>query len=440
MRQTLFYIPHEIFDLPVFGMGWALIGWAIASVVLLLWLVRRQGWNADTRSYLPLLLLVAAAFYFVLPMLEEGPPEGPPLGLAIRGYGVMLLVGVVCGVGLAVQQARRMGLDPELIYSLALWSFVGGIVGARAFYVIQYWHRFEHTTLGATIGSLLNVTEGGLVVYGSLIGAGVTGIWFMRKHGLPLLAVVDLVAPALLIGLAIGRIGCLLNGCCHGGLSESHAIGITFPKGNPPYAHDSPPYNHQHSLGQLHGFTIGWNSDHAEVHVKAIEANSAAEKSGLTAGAVIKSINGEPIDSYEAARIILAASGPALAIETDAGTSDVVLPRLPPRSRPAHPTQIYSSINAAVLCLLLWAYYPFRRRDGEVIALLLTFYPITRFLLEIIRNDEPGRFGTPLTISQIISLAVLAGAFVFWRHLSCQPLGSALPVAKGQDDVATATG
>lgn len=426
-------------------MGWALLVWAIVSIVLLLWLVRRQGWNADTRSYLPLMVLVAAAFYFVLPILEE-----PPLGLAIRGYGVMLLVGVVCGVGLAVQQARRMGLDPELIYSLALWSFVGGIIGARLFYVIQYWDRFDDLPLGARIGALVNVTEGGLVVYGSLIGGGITGIWFMRKHGLPILAVVDLVAPAMMIGLAIGRIGCLLNGCCHGGVCESRVLGITFPKGNPPHTHDSPPYFHQHRLGQLHGFTIGWNPRGYAV-VEAVEPNGAAEKGGLVAGAVIVAINGQPLDSYEsitkrpvnsyeAAREILQTSGPALAMETHAGTSEIVLPQLPPRSRPAHPTQIYSSINAAVLCLLLWAYYPFRRRDGEVIALLLTLYPITRFLLEVVRSDEPGRFGTPFTISQIISVAALAGAFVFWRYLLRQPRGSVLPSTKGENNVATANG
>ncbi|MBL7040115.1 MAG: prolipoprotein diacylglyceryl transferase [Pirellulaceae bacterium] len=438
MRQTLFYIPHEVFGLPVFGMGWALIVWAVASVALLWWLVRRQGWNADTRSYLPLLLLVAVAFCFGLPFLEERSAAGAPLGLAIRGYGVMLLVAVICGVGLAVQQARRMGLDPELIYSLALWSFVGGIIGARAFYVIQYWPQFDRPTLGATFRALLNVTQGGLVVYGSLIGAGITGIWFIRKHGLPLLAVVDLVAPSMALGMAIGRIGCLLNGCCHGGLCENPTLGITFPRGSPPYVHDSPPYIHQHSLGQLHGFTIGRDPDSAAAVVKAVEPKGAAEKGGLVVGAVIKSINGESVDSYETARKILATSGPALAIETDVGTARVVLPRLPPRSKPVHPTQIYSAISAAVLCLLLWAYYPFRRRDGEVMALLLTLYPITRFLLEIIRNDEPGRFGTSLTVSQIISLAIFAAACVLWRHLSRQPRGSVLPAVEG--DMATAIG
>jgi len=425
MRQTLFHIPHEVVGLPVFGMGWALIVWAVASAMLLWWLVRRQGWNADTRSYLPLLLLVAAAFYFVLPFLEERSAAGAPLGLAIRGYGVMLLVAVICGVGLAVQQARRMGLDPELIYSLALWSFVGGIIGARAFFVIQYWHQFDRPTVGATFGALLNVTQGGLVVYGSLIGAGITGIWFIRKHGLPLLAVVDLVAPSMALGMAVGRIGCLLNGCCHGGLCENPTLGMTFPRGSPPYIQQ-----------QLDGFSIGRSPDGSAV-VTAIEPNGPAEQGGLTVEAVIKSINEIPVDSYDVARGVLATSGPELTIETDVGTAQV---RAPPRSRPVHPTQIYSAISAAVLCLLLWAYYPFRRRDGEVMALLLTLYPITRFLLEIIRNDEPGRFGTPLTISQLISLVIFAGACVLWRHLARQPRGSVLPAVEGDDDMATAIG
>ncbi len=425
MRQTLFYIPHEIVGLPVFGLGWLLIVWAIASVALLAWLSRRQGWNADTLSYVPVLALMGAAIWLLLPFLEFRPAAGPPLGLPIRGYGVMLLVGIVCGVGLAVQQARRMGLDSELIVSFATWVIVGGIVGARAFYVVQYWSQFQRESLAATMSAIINVTEGGLVVYGSLIGGVVVGVWFIRKRGLPLWATADLVAPALMLGQAFGRIGCLLNGCCYGGLCEHDAIGVTFPW-------DSPPYIHQRSVGQLHGFTIAKNGDDTGAVVAAVAPGSAAEIGGLKVGAVVKSINGSPVDSYQSAQRSLAAARPTLVLDTDSGSVHVALSRYPPRSRLVHPTQIYSAINAAVLCFLLWAYYPFRRRDGEVFALLATLYPITRFILEIIRNDEPGRFGTPLTISQIISLLVLAAALVLWRHLLRQPRGSVLPAAENQ--------
>jgi phosphatidylglycerol:prolipoprotein diacylglycerol transferase len=98
-----------------------------------------------------------------------------------------------------------------------------------------------------------------------------------------------------------------------------------------------------------------------------------------------------------------------------------------PRSEPVHPTQIYSAINGLVLCLFLLAYAPFRQRDGEIWAMFLTLYPITRFLLEIIRIDEPGVFGTGLSISQVVSLILLICAVAFWAQVWMKPPGTAFP-------------
>ena len=85
-----------------------------------------------------------------------------------------------------------------------------------------------------------------------------------------------------------------------------------------------------------------------------------------------------------------------------------------------HPTQLYSTIDGLILLLLLSAYYPLRRRDGEVMGLLMITYPITRFLIEHLRNDE-GVFFAGLTISQNISLALLAGGLLFWFRLWRSP-------------------
>ncbi len=134
MLQTLFYIPCELFGLPVFGFGLLLAVWAVASVALLAWLVRRQGFNADTRSYAQVLAVLGAAIAWVLPLLCE------PRGLPIRGYGMMMLLAVLSGMGLAVYRARRVGVDPEMIFALAFWMILPGIVGARAVYVTEYWH------------------------------------------------------------------------------------------------------------------------------------------------------------------------------------------------------------------------------------------------------------------------------------------------------------
>jgi phosphatidylglycerol---prolipoprotein diacylglyceryl transferase len=92
---------------------------------------------------------------------------------------------------------------------------------------------------------------------------------------------------------------------------------------------------------------------------------------------------------------------------------------LPDRSQPIHPTQIYSSVNALLLCLLTLAVYPFRQRHGQVIALLLTLYAVSRFLLEVIRNDEGGFFAT-MTISQTVSILVVLGMAVLWVYVQRQ--------------------
>jgi phosphatidylglycerol:prolipoprotein diacylglycerol transferase len=99
-----------------------------------------------------------------------------------------------------------------------------------------------------------------------------------------------------------------------------------------------------------------------------------------------------------------------------------LIPESALQSLPVHPTQIYSALDGLVLLLLLSAFYPFRRRDGEVMGLLMVTYPISRFLIEFLRDDE-GAFFARLTISQNISVALLLTGVVFWGWLLRQPRG-----------------
>jgi phosphatidylglycerol:prolipoprotein diacylglycerol transferase len=89
-------------------------------------------------------------------------------------------------------------------------------------------------------------------------------------------------------------------------------------------------------------------------------------------------------------------------------------------SLPVHPTQLYAALDGFIILLLLSAFYPLRRRDGEVIGLLMVTYPITRFLIEFLRNDE-GVFFAGLTISQNISVALFAAGCVYLAWLSKRP-------------------
>jgi phosphatidylglycerol---prolipoprotein diacylglyceryl transferase len=416
MCSELFRIPYTWAGVPIFGFGVLLAIWAIAGLTSLALSIRRHGWNGETWSIVPLLMLTGAAILWL--------PKLFPEGLPIRGYGLMVLLGTVSGVALATYRARQVGLNHELIWSLAFWVFIGGIVGARMFYVIEYWdQRFRSDSISTTIFRVLDFPEGGLVIYGALLGGAVAMYAFVRTHNLPLLALADLVAPSMLVGLALGRIGCLLNGCCYGGPSTL-LWAVTFPP-------TSPPYLDQVANGEMYGFRL--DVDHPQrPTIEHVDAGSAAATAGLAPGDIITRINEYPIASISDAQQVLSqefSTHEPLKLQLAGGVMHVELPAVDPpaRSRPIHPAQIYSAIDAGLLAWFLWVYYPLRRRDGEVIALLLTIHPISRFLLEIIRTDEPAVWGTGLSISQNISILIFVMAVGLWFYLRNQPRRLAWP-------------
>ncbi len=417
MHSTLFHIPQQIGPVPLLGFGVLLGAWAVLSLAILIWLVRKYGLNSETLSNVPLLLLLGAIIWWVLPRLCDEH------GLPVRSYGVMMLVAVVAAAGLIAWRLHRFGHNPELAVSVALWAVLPGVVGARVFFVIEYWDKLfrpvfvsEHGGLLAGLGALVNVSRGGLVIYGAVLGGALGLLVFARRGGLPAWAVGDLVAPALLLGMALGRVGCFLNGCCFGGVCEC-AWAVSFPP-------DSPPYPVQAARGQFYGFRLGESAE-AKPMVLSVLPDSPAAQAGLQPGDLIERINGRAVQSLDGAEQLVAdAFGQGSRLELKpAGREPLMLPALvpPARSLLIHPTQLYSAINALLLCLVLLAWEPFARRDGELFALLLTIYPVTRFLIEMVRDDEPTIWITGLTISQNVSLLLLCGAAGFWWYLSRRP-------------------
>ncbi len=414
MCSELFRIPLDWLSAPALGgisIGVLLALALVVGIVKLLMWGRRTGRTAEAWAYVPGLLLFAAALVFV--------PRWIP-AIPIRGYGVMVLLGSLTGIGMATYRARQNNLSPDAIYALAFSMFLCGIVGARLFFVIEYWEtRFQSDDWRQTLFEALKFTEGGLVVYGALIGATLAFFVFTLRHRLPPLALADLIAPSLLAGLAFGRIGCLLNGCCYGGES-TQAWAVTFPP-------ESMPYMEQVATGRTYGIKLVESAGKEPgLTIATVDAKSVAANQGLHAGTKIISLNGQPIQSFDQAQQIFITAfsqNLPLQLKNAEGQSFQLLATSPPpaRSRPVHPTQIYSAVHAALLSWVLWSFYPFRRRDGQVTALMLTVYPVSRFLLEIIRIDESAVFGTGLSISQNISIAIFLGAIALWVYLSRQP-------------------
>lgn len=420
MRQTLFYIPAELGDWPVFGFGLLLGLWVVGCVVVLLMLrLRKTPVDELLIGYGPIMLLGALAIVFGLPMLTQ-PTGLDSTGIPIRGFGVMVLCGIVSGNLLAVWQAKRMGVDPELIFSLAIWLFVAGFGGARLFYVVQKWEEYAKEQ---RLMDMLNITQGGIVVYGAVIGASIAMVVFCLRHKISVRALGDLIAPAIVLGYGFGRLGCFMNGCCYGGVCEL-PWAVTFPP-------SAPVYEDQIATNKLNWHGLVFTDLVGRPFVEKVLPDSPAEKAGMKTGDFIVRIGDKSVNNAkDVIRAFFEQPARNLPIYVQDQFSPYLmdLPPPPERTLPVHPTQIYSSINGFLLACFLFLYYPLRRRDGEVIGLLLTIYPISRFLIEAIRVDEKGVWGTGLSISQNISVVILALIAVYWFWLWRQPRSLMLPL------------
>ena len=140
--------------------------------------------------------------------------------LTITWFGILIAVAFLAGLWTASRRGLRDGIAAETILDLGFPLILGAIIGARALYVVSYWDTLFKEPLfpRAPWTEILMVQRGGLVYYGGLIGAAVACLIYVRLRKLPLWKVADILAPSIALGYVFGRIGCLLNGCCFGGV------------------------------------------------------------------------------------------------------------------------------------------------------------------------------------------------------------------------------
>jgi phosphatidylglycerol:prolipoprotein diacylglycerol transferase len=302
--------------------------------------------------------------------------EIPFIHWPVRSFGVMMVIGFLLGFYLLGKLGRKISPNPQLITNLALYCLIAGIVGARLFYVVHHYDKLERS-----LTSIFAIWQGGLEFYGGVIFAIPVIIFYSRHHKLPIRQCLDIMAIALMLGLAFGRIGCFLNGCGFGKPSEL-PWAVRFPYDSFAYfSQVNPDPKRDRSEPRLklpHDEYSSYPEIYTKLYPKPYEELTEQQKFEVTEG------------KY--------------------------------RCLPIHPTQLYSSANAALLSLLLYLFWRRSQRaassgnsrklfiqPGQTMALAFVLYGITRFLIEYVRDDNPFEYAwwaiyKGCTVSQNLSI------------------------------------
>ena len=135
-------------------------------------------------------------------------------GLSFHWYGVIIAAGMALAVALACVRERRMDVPRDTALDLALIGIPAAILGARIYYVLFSWREYAANPIRA-----LYIWEGGMAIYGGIIGGVLAGYLYARRKGLPFLRLADLAAPSIALGQAIGRWGNFVNQEAYGAVA-----------------------------------------------------------------------------------------------------------------------------------------------------------------------------------------------------------------------------
>lgn len=279
----------------------------------------------------------------------------------------MMVIGFLAAVTLIRYLSRDITPDPQLITNAALYSLIGGVLGARIFFVLHHLSDFKQDPV-----SVFKIWNGGLELLGGVILTVAIILFYLVYHKLPIRKYLDILAIGLMLALAFGRIGCLLNGCCFGKPTDL-PWGIRFP------------YNSFAYLSQINT-NLERNRSEPQLILPQDDYISFVDKDGHWHPKQFENLTEEQ------------------KIEVTTGKY---------RCLPVHPTQIYSSLAGAVSCLILFLFW--RRsqktvkilaRPGSTFSLMFIIYGIIRFFMEFLRDDNPFEFDG-LTISQNISIVMI---------------------------------
>lgn len=145
--------------------------------------------------------------------------------LSVHWYGIILGSATLIGLWVAIREGRRLGVHSDVFLDMLLWVLPAAIVGARLYFVAFQWEYYSQHP-----GEIIAIWNGGIAIYGALIGAVLAGYFYTRKIDMPFLKLADIVAPSILLGQAIGRWGNFVNQEAHGGeVTRAFLEGLHLP-------------------------------------------------------------------------------------------------------------------------------------------------------------------------------------------------------------------
>jgi phosphatidylglycerol:prolipoprotein diacylglycerol transferase len=147
--------------------------------------------------------------------------------LQITWHGFFTAVGTLVGIWIAVRWATRAGFTEDDTFSVAMWGVIGAIVGARLFHVVDQWDFYARDPI-----AILKVNEGGLAIYGTIVGGPLGGAIYAWRKRFNVARLADLSAPPLILGMAIGRIGDIINGEHHGAHAAGFPLAVVYTNPN----------------------------------------------------------------------------------------------------------------------------------------------------------------------------------------------------------------
>jgi phosphatidylglycerol:prolipoprotein diacylglycerol transferase len=318
--------------------------------------------------------------------------------IPVYGYGVMMVIGFFAAMMLAQFLARRSRIDPEIFGNAALIALVAGVLGARLSHVMENLPDYTRSDLsfGQNFFNAINIRSGGLTYYGGFLLSFPALIAYGLYKKVPLRLGMDIIAPCLMLGLAFGRIGCFLNGCCYGAECQT-PVSVQFPYGSDAYVT-------QYAEGKL-GHRVPMD---------------LLVQTPFGARLMTKEEIARTKDPAERERL-----------ESLTATE---------KSNWVQPAQLYSSATAFLIAAFLLAYFTLPHIPGHVFAAMMIIEGVSRYLLEMLRV-EPAVMGRgtdylkslpPQSYSMVVSFLLVWGGIALWIAFSRVGGSTAEPLPRGR--------